>query len=289
VVDAQNCSEDWHARLLELAERFRSIAEAKLPGLEAPKSRWAGLAPTQQILLREKAIRDHRTKYEQAVTEAGTALIALSNSGVIADQRLKAFVAAHELSKYGGLIRKPAHLFALYVGGPRIELCDDQGRITQYETVGDGVPPQFRLAHPPDVSVAAEAMRQALGEPPFPDPEQCLRYFDYCMSLVKQIPAAMPASKTPLSEEKSLDLPAERAYRLYKWAIDQDPGLADAKDLTVFNRLRKDPKIDQKKDLPWGFESFQTLLGRARNHYGTSKHQPRRGRAGRSIKKSGEI
>jgi len=244
--------------------------------------------------LRDKAMRDLRGKYDEAMAEAGMLLISLSNSGVITDQRLKLLVAEHELYPHGGLVGKPVeNVFALYVGGPRFELSDSQGRIVkfQYEhgTNIDGKVIEFLSEAPPDGNGVVEATRKALGEPPPPDPVQCLLYADFCLSLAKQVGAVPPAPETPLPDEqqnhRKLPQSAEKAYGLYAWALTQDPGPTNQKDLAVYNWLSTNPKIS-KDDLPWTFKSFQTLLGKARKHHGTSKHQSRQGRSGRSIRES---
>src|SRR5438309_5660827 len=70
VADTPSPGEDFHAKFLDLADRFKSLAKTPLPALPSTRGAWE---PPQDglILLHNKAIRDQQNKYHEAKEEAG--------------------------------------------------------------------------------------------------------------------------------------------------------------------------------------------------------------------------
>ena len=81
---------------------------------------------------------------------------------------------------------------------------------------------------------------------------------------------------------------AEKAYRLYEWAVSEDPGPPKQTDTAVYKWLKNNPK-GTSDDLPGSAASFAALLRKARRYYGTSKHHYRRGRGGRSVREAKDL
>jgi len=94
-----------------------------------------------------------------------------------------------------------------------------------------------------------------------------------------------PAAGRPDVSASARSLPPsrERAYRLYLWAVEQDPQLAGRGDAEVFRRLRRDPRVEGE-GLPDSCDTFRRYLREARAFYDDSRHTARSGRPhGRSV------
>jgi hypothetical protein len=75
----------------------------------------------------------------------------------------------------------------------------------------------------------------------------------------------------------------EKAYQLFRWALEQRPELADRSDSEVFDWLQRDPRVEGE-GLPDRSDTFERYLREARTHYDDHKHLPRSGRPlGRSV------
>lgn len=208
---------DFRGTLDALAIRFDSLAElsnqrdAKNPGPDSlgSGSAWNPPIPTRDLLV-EKAIRDQRKSCEQALTEAGELLVAVVNGRLLNDARAIAFVAAFELQEWGGLVSTPANLFALYAGGSRITLRSPDGRESQFETVGDGIPPNMRLITETGLRTAT---RRALGLVDAVPKEQCLHYAAICRKLAVSLPKTATTSEGETTGQSSAKLTKKEARR----------------------------------------------------------------------------
>jgi hypothetical protein len=85
------------------------------------------------------------------------------------------------------------------------------------------------------------------------------------------------------SAEGSLKPSREKAYRLFQWAMEQNPDLKT--DREVYDWLQDRPDFPKEfEELP-SFQSWAKYLRDARAHYGDHKHTPRRNKAisGKSV------
>jgi hypothetical protein len=183
-------NDDWPERLKDLGKKFATLASTVPVAPPLSREVWAPLPPSQIALIYEKECQDHRARYDNALDEAGGALLELANGGLITgDDRLLAVVAAYELHSWGGFVRTLADLFVLYAGGLRIELHTPNGEVEEYEAVGDDIPPQIR---PLGGKVLTPATRRALGVPLPVDPLRCERYAQTCLGLTDRLPPLPP-------------------------------------------------------------------------------------------------
>jgi two-component system nitrogen regulation response regulator GlnG len=110
--------------------------------------------------------------------------------------------------------------------------------------------------------------------------------FDFQVNPTPSAPADVVGS-----EEMGRRLPPsrERAYQLYRWALEQHPDLASGTDADVFEWLQSDLRVEGE-GLPRCRETFERYLREARAHHDDHKHQPRLGRpAGRCVVPAGQI
>jgi hypothetical protein len=91
------------------------------------------------------------------------------------------------------------------------------------------------------------------------------------------------------SQPRRLAPSREKAYQLYRWALEQNPALADGTDADVYAWLQKDLRVEGE-GLPRCCKTFERYLREARAHYDDHKHQPRGGRQpGRSVVREGQV
>jgi DNA-binding NtrC family response regulator len=98
---------------------------------------------------------------------------------------------------------------------------------------------------------------------------------DLCLAAAPPAPATANGRQLPPSRE--------RAYQLFRWALEQDPDLAGRTDAEVFRWLRRDVRVEGD-GLPDSCDTFRRYLREARAHYHDQKNAPRAGREhGRSV------
>ena len=235
-------------------------------------------------------MRDRGRLYGQCVEEAGQLLIRLNNEGVLTDQRLPVLVAALE-GDVDPAVNNPSGVFALYVGGPRIELADGpDGWRAEYVAEGERFPPDLILV--PSTTPLSDITRRRLGLGPGPAPvdqDRCRRYAEACRRLAESVPIAEtpPAETPPAGDSPEPDNPLSpsrrKAYDAYTTAISQNPALAEATDDDVYAWIREHMDRDEYPSPPT-CGSFKAYLRGARQHYKTQKNTPTGGRTGRSVR-----
>jgi DNA-binding NtrC family response regulator len=90
-------------------------------------------------------------------------------------------------------------------------------------------------------------------------------------------PSLRPAREEEGAEARRLPPSREKAYQLFRWALEQSPDLADRSDAEVFDWLQRDPRVEGE-GLPDRSDTFERYLREARTHYDDHKHLPRAGR-----------
>ena len=80
----------------------------------------------------------------------------------------------------------------------------------------------------------------------------------------------------------------EKAYRLYTWALDHNPSLAEGTDRAVFDWIALRPEAAE--GMPERFSTWAKYLRCARAHFGDHKHTPRAARSrGRNVRRPDEL
>jgi DNA-binding NtrC family response regulator len=101
---------------------------------------------------------------------------------------------------------------------------------------------------------------------------------------------AAPADVIAVEDsERRLPPSREKAYQLYRWALEQDPGLADGTDADAFEWLQRDLRVEGE-GLPRCCKTFERYLREARAHYDDHKNFTRTGRGlGRSVVRASQV
>ena len=139
---------DYRRKYLAVAEIFENLSRKVVPQYHVPEEEsgvWVEVSPClANRAMFEVEILQERDTYDKALRGAGDLFLAAVEHKLLQGQRERQFYALFKTHAINGLLCVQSNLFALYAGGSRIELKDPHGDVAEYETVGEGVPPQFR-------------------------------------------------------------------------------------------------------------------------------------------------
>lgn len=175
---------DYKSELEDLAAKFEGFAveHPKAPD-SPPQSPWDGVDLRKDLLQRSELQRP-MMEFRGSVNRAGELVIQAYRAGLLETDGLPELVAAHDLNDWNGLVESPANLFALLIGGPRIELSDSGGNVAEYCKPNPGWPLQYFPAEargPTDILNPSQRLNS-------PDPEQCRFYAHACRAFADAIP-----------------------------------------------------------------------------------------------------
>ncbi|MEX2217042.1 MAG: hypothetical protein WD768_23215 [Phycisphaeraceae bacterium] len=191
--DTLNPLLDFRSRFARLADAFDRLATA-IPSTFSSDTTFEPPPAAEDNLLFRKAIHDQRRESRRLMADAGQMVIAAHDENAILTRRLIAFVAAHTLNEWGGLVHTPANLFGLYAGGSQVELETQDGGYCDYSVQLEGCPPSMT----PTVHGIRDQTRIALGDLTPLSSEQCRHYANACRDLVHDL---KPGTMQPIGDQ----------------------------------------------------------------------------------------
>ena len=191
-------STDFHSEFKHLADVFDRIAEGVREPKDGPEEQGASVwqpIDLRNKLLEEKSHADQAADYRGAVASAGSLCVKAFFTDLLQEvNSLTELIAAMELEKWGGLVHNHSNLFALLVGGPRIELQYADGSLSLMEKQNEGWPIQFK---PSPSRGPTDIVCRISGGVLEPDSKQCERYANFCRKLARKCPQLTSTGTMP--------------------------------------------------------------------------------------------
>ena len=229
-------STDFHSEFKRLADVFDGIAKRVREPKDGPEEQ--GVSVWQPIdlrnkLLEEKSHADQAADYRGAVASGGSLCVKAFFADLLQEvDSLTELIAAMELEKWGDLVHNHSNLFALLVGGPRIELQYADGSLSLMEKQNEGWPIQFK---PSPSRGPTDIVCRISGGVLEPDSKQCERYANFCRKLARKCPQLTSTGTMPRR--------VAEANELYEMVV-RDANKKTLTDDAAYTVLEKSYKIE---------------------------------------------
>ena len=234
-------STDFHSEFKHLADVFDRTATRVREPKDGPEEQ--GVSVWQPIDLRNKLLEEkshavQAADYRGAVASGGSLCVKAFFADLLQEvDSLTELIAAMELEKWGDLVHNHSNLFALLVGGPRIELQHADGSLSLMEKQNEGWPIQFK---PSPSRGPTDIVCRISGGVLEPDSKQCERYANFCRKLARECPLLT-------STGKKMPPTATKANELYELADRIAEGeLTDDEAYTLLEKSYKTEAIQMR-------------------------------------------
>ena len=264
---------DFHSEFKHLADVFDRIAKRVREPKDGPEeqevSAWQPI-DLRNKLLEEKSHADQAADYRGAVASGGSLCVKAFYADLLQEvDSLTELIAAMELKKWGDLVHNHSTLFALLVGGPRIELQHADGSLSLMEKPNEGWPIQFK---PSPSRGPTDMVFRKSGGVLGPDCEQCDRYANFCRKLARKCPQLTSTGTMPPR--------ATKANELYETVVrGANKSLTDDEAYTLLEKSYKIKTIQLQErfgKLPKR-ETWKRYLRKYRSRTNNQKKSPQGG------------